>query len=179
MATTWANDKFKLPLQIANLAMTSYDTINMPCRIFQHDILKLNPKDEVEIVNPQTGKKESYTLPEFDAIVSNLPFVKAREIPSEDAPIVNAIKRTHNLSGRADYSYYIALHLKNLVKAGGHVGIILSNSFLGTEAGNQFITALREYFDDIRIHISGNGRWFTNAAIVTALLIMRKKSENV
>jgi len=179
MATTWASDKFKLPLQIANLAMTSYDTINMPCRIFQQDILKLNPGDEVEIVNPQTGKKENYTLPEFDAIVSNLPFVKASEIPIEDAPIVNAIKRTNNLSGRADYSYYIALHLKNLVKVGGHVGIILSNSFLGTEAGSQFITALREYFDDIRIHISGNGRWFTNAAIVTALLIMRKKSENV
>lgn len=179
MATTWASDKFKLPLQIANLAMTSYDTINMPCRIFQQDILKLNPGDEVEIVNPQTGKKENYTLPEFDVIVSNLPFVKASDIPTEDTSIVNEIKRTNHLSGRADYSYYIALHLKNLVKDGGYVGIILSNSFLGTEAGSQFINALREYFDDLRIHISGNGRWFTNAAIVTALLIMRKKSENV
>ena len=178
MATTWASDKFKLPLQIANLAMTSYDTINMPCRIFQQDILKLNPRDEVEIVNPQTGKKEIYTLPDFDVIVSNLPFVKASEIPTEDTPIINAIKRTNHLSGRADYSYYIALHLKNLVKDNGYVGIILSNSFLGTEAGSQFINALREYFDDLRIHISGNGRWFTNAAIVTALLIMRKKSEN-
>ena len=178
MATTWASDKFKLPLQIANLAMTNYDTINMPCRIFQQDILKLSPGNEVEIVNPQTGKKEIYTLPEFDVFVSNLPFVKASEIPTEDAPIVNAIKRTNHLSGRADYSYYIALHLKNLVKAGGYVGIILSNSFLGTEAGSQFINAIREYFDDLRIHISGNGRWFTNAAIVTTLLIMRKKSEN-
>ena len=178
MATTWASDKFKLPLQIANLAMTSYDTINMPCRIFQKDILKLSPGDEVEIVNPQTGKKETYTLPEFDVFVSNLPFVKASEIPTEDVQIVSAIKRASHLSGRADYSYYIALHLKNLVKEGGYVGIILSNSFLGTEAGSQFITALREYFDDMRIHISGNGRWFTNAAIVTALLIMRKKSEN-
>lgn len=178
MATTWASDKFKLPLQIANLAMTSYDTINMPCRIFQQDILKLNPGDEVEIVNPQTGKKEIYTLPKFDVFVSNLPFVKASEIPVEDVTIVGAIKRENHLSGRADYSYYIALHLKELVKEDGYVGIILSNSFLGTEAGSQFITALREYFHDLRIHISGNGRWFTNAAIVTALLIMRKKSEN-
>ena len=178
VATTWASDKFKLPLQIANLAMTSYDTINMPCRIFQQDILKLNPGDKVEIVNPQTGKIEIYTLPEFDVFVSNLPFVKASEIPVEDSAIIRGIKRDNNLSGRADYSYYIALHLKNLVKEGGYVGIILSNSFLGTEAGSQFITALREYFDDIRIHISGNGRWFTNAAIVTALLIMRKKSGN-
>ena len=176
MATTWASDKFKLPLQIANLAMTNYDSINIPCRLFQKDILALNPGDEVEIVNPQTGQKETYTLPQFDAFISNLPFVKASEIPEDDASYVSAIKNAYSMSGRSDFSYYIALHLKNLVKAGGYVGIILSNSFLGTEAGNVFLDAIRESFDDIRIHISGSGRWFQNADIVTALLVMRKKS---
>ena len=175
MATTWASDKFQLPLQIANLAMTNYDTINMPCRLFQRDILSLHPGDEVEIVNPQTGEKEKYNLPSFDAFVSNLPFVKAREIPDDDSSYVSAIKRTYSLSGRSDFSYYIALHLNNLVKAGGYVGIVLSNSFLGTEAGSAFIDALKEHFDDIKIHISGSGKWFSNADIVTALLVMRKK----
>jgi len=177
MATTWASDKFKLPLQIANLAMTNYDSINIPCRLFQKDILTLNPGDEVEIVNPQTGEKEKHTLPQFDAFISNLPFVKARQVPADDTTLVNAIKRTHNLSGRSDFSYYIALHLQDLVKDGGYVGIILSNSFLGTEAGRIFFDAIREHFDGIRIHISGRGRWFQNADIVTALLVMRKKSE--
>ena len=177
MATTWASDKFKLPLQIANLAMMNYDSINIPCRLFQKDILALNPGDEVEIVNPQTGEKEIYTLPPFDAFVSNLPFVKSSEIPEDDIPYTSSIKNAYGMSGRSDFSYYIALHLRNLVKAGGHVGIILSNSFLGTEAGNIFLDAIRESFDDIRIHISGNGRWFQNADIVTALLVMRRKSE--
>lgn len=177
MATTWASDKFKLPLQIANLAMTNYDSINIPCRLFQKDILTLNPGDKVEIVNPKTGEKDKYMLPEFDTFISNLPFVKAREIPFDDIPLVNTIKRTYNLSGRSDFSYYIALHLQNLVKAGGFVGIILSNSFLGTEAGSIFLDAIREHFDDLRIHISVSGRWFQNADIVTALLVMRKKSE--
>ena len=176
MATTWASDKFTLPLQIANLSMTSYDTINIPCRLFQKDILTLTPGDVVEIVNPQTGKKEKYELPLFDAIVSNLPFVKANEIPSDDTSYIATIQNENNLSGRSDYSYYIALHLKRLVKLGGYVGIILSNSFLGTEAGNLFIDAIKESFDDIKIHISGCGRWFTNADIVTALLVMRKKN---
>ena len=175
MATTWASDKFQLPLQIANLAMTSYDTINMPCRLFQRDILSLHPGDEVEIVNPQTGEKEKYSLPLFDAVVSNLPFVKAREIPDDDSSFVSAIKQTYHLSGRSDFSYYIALHLNNLVKADGYVGIVLSNSFLGTEAGSIFIDAMKEHFDDIKIHVSGSGKWFSNADIVTALLIMRKK----
>ena len=178
MATTWASDKFKLPLQIANLAMTNYDSINMPCRLFQKDILTMSPGDEVEIVNPQTGERETFCLPLFDSIVSNLPFVKSSGIPDDDTSFVNAIKRANNLSGRSDFSYYITLHLKNLVKAGGYVGIILSNSFLGTDAGSKFLAAIRDYFDDMRIHISGSGRWFTNADIVTALLIMRRKSED-
>lgn len=177
MATTWASDKFRLPLQIANLAMTDYDTINKPCRLFQRDILTLHPGDEVEIVNPQTGEKDVYKLPVFDAFISNLPFVKSSEIPFDDEQIVEDIKQEHNLSGRSDFSYYIALHLNCLVKAGGYVGIILSNSFLGTEAGSIFFNAIKEYFDEIKIHVSGNGRWFDNADIVTALLVMRKKDE--
>lgn len=177
MATTWASDKFMLPLQIANLAMMNYDTINMPCRLFQKDILSLRPGDNVEIVNPQTGVKETYIMPQLDAVVSNLPFVKSSDIPSDDKPYITTIQNSDSLSGRSDYSYYIALHLRNLIKAGGYLGIILSNSFLGTEAGSKFLDALRNYFDDIRIHISGNGKWFTNADIVTALLIMRKKKD--
>jgi type I restriction-modification system DNA methylase subunit len=176
MATTWASDKFQFPLQIANLAMTSYDAINMPCRLFQRDILSLHPGDEVEIVNPQTGKKDKYSLPLFDAFISNLPFVKAGDIPDDDSPLVLAIKRAYRLSGRSDFSYYIALHLNNLVKPGGYVGVVLSNSFLGTEAGSIFIDALKKHFDDIKIHVSGSGKWFSNAEIVTALLIMRKKN---
>ena len=177
MATTWASDKFQLPLQIANLAMTSYDTINMPCRLFQRDILSLHPGDEVEIMNPQTGIKEKYSLPQFDAIISNLPFVKASGISPDDASMVESIKTRYGLSGRSDFSYYVALHLRDLVKEDGYVGIILSNSFLGTEAGNLFFDAIREFFDDIRLHISGSGRWFENADVVTVLLVMRKRTE--
>lgn len=176
VATTWASDKFQLPLQIANLAMTDYDTINIPSRIFQKDILTLRPGDEVEIVNPETGEKNIFTLPLFDVIISNLPFVQSSAIPNDNSLYISELQRKYNMSGRSDYSYYIALHLSNLVKDGGYVGIILSNSFLGTEAGSIFFDAIRRQFDDIRIHISGNGRWFNNADIVTVLLVMRKKS---
>ena len=178
MATTWASDKFKLPLQIANLAMTSYDTINMPCRLFQKDILTLHSGEKVEIVNPQTGVKETYMLPLFDSFISNLPFVKSRDIPKDDRPYTDIIKNAHLLSGRSDYSYYIALHVHSMIKEGGYVGIILSNSFLGSEAGYKFLHKVREWFDDIRIHISGSGRWFSNAEIVTALLVMRKMRQD-
>ena len=175
METTWASDKFQLPLQIANLAMTSYDTINIPSRLFQKDILLLKTGDKVEIVNPQTGKKETFAIPLFDSIVSNLPFVKSSEISADDTELIESLRHKYNLSGRSDLSYYIALHLKDLIKEGGYVGLILSNSFLGTESGYLFLNAVQEYFDEIKIHASANGRWFNNADIVTALLVMRRK----
>ena len=175
MATTWASDKFQLPLQIANLAMTNYDTINKPCLVFQKDILTLRPGEQVEIVDPETGENKSYRLPLFDAIISNLPFVKSSEISQDDTCYITRIGNEHHLSRRSDFSYYIALHLSNLVKKGGYIGVILSNSFLGTEAGNLFFEAIKQQFDDIKMHISANGRWFMNADIVTVLLVMRKK----
>lgn len=179
IVTTWASDKYKLPLQIANLAMTNYDSINIPCRLFQRNILALNPGDKVGIVNPRTGEKELYTIPLFDAVISNLPFVKSKEIAADDIPYVTAIKKSNQLSGRSDLSYYMVLHLRNLVKVGGYVGIILSNSFLGTEAGSIFLDAVKKSFDNIRVHISGSGRWFKNADIVTALLVMRRKENDI
>ena len=33
--TTWASDKYKMPLQIANISMTSADTINVPCKLLK------------------------------------------------------------------------------------------------------------------------------------------------
>jgi len=104
-----------------------------------------------------------------------LPFVKSREISEDDVSFIDSIREKYHLSRRSDFSYYIALHLCDLLKKGGYVGIILSNSFLGTEAGEVFFESIKQHFDDIRIHISGNGRWFTNADIVTVLLILRKK----
>ncbi len=179
MSTTWASDKFKFPLQIANLAMTDYNSINMPCRLFQKDILNVNVGDVVEIVNPQTGNKDTYSIPLFDAIVSNLPFIKSGEISDEETTFVKRLNQENKISGRSDFSYYIAIHLNTLVKVGGYVGIILSNSFLGTEAGYIFLDILRKYFDDLKIHISGNGRWFTNADVVTALLVMRRRGTKI
>jgi len=174
--TTWASDKFQLPLQIANLSMTSYDSMDIPCMLFKKDILMLHVGNEVQIVNPRSGEKEIFKIPQFHAIVSNLPFVNSRQIPDADKGIIRNIGNRYQLTKRADYSYYIALHLDSLVKEGGYVGLILSNSFLGTEAGVKFVDAVRDCYDDIRIHISGKGRWFSNADVVTALLVMRKRT---
>lgn len=178
--TTWASDKYQLPLQIANISITSYDTINMPCRLFKRNALELRPNDTIRIVNPENGKEMKVELPLFDSICTNLPFVQNKNIPKEDKDIIKemASKDEIKLDGKSDLCYVIALQLCNLLKENGYLGIITSNSWLGTESGDAFYHALIGKYDLLQVHISGKERWFQNAKVVTTILILRKKQPN-
>ena len=175
--TTWASDKYKMPLQIANISMTSYDTINMANRLFQMNALELKPGTEIKIVNPQDGEMMTVTIPYFGAICSNLPFVAFENLPDDDKVYAENIRKLTRLDGKSDLSYYITLHLADLLADNGYLGIITSNSWLGTTAGNNFYQAVLEKFDLKQVHISGNGRWFKNADVVTTILLLQKKAQ--
>lgn len=175
VASTWASDKYKLPLQIANISMTSADTINMANRLFQCNAFELSPEMTVSITNPENGDLMSIKVPQFGAICTNLPFVANDKISGDDISYCKSIGQNYKLDGRSDLCYYIALNLHRLIKAGGFLGIITSNAWLGTTVGNAFFIALQNLFHIKQVHISGKGRWFKNADIVTTLLILQKK----
>lgn len=175
--TTWASDKYQMPLQIANISMTSYDTINMASRLFKKNVFELKPGELIKLVNPKDGSEMEVTVPVFNAICSNLPFVSFENIPAEDIPYISKIQDKYKLSSKSDYSYFIALQIANLIEKGGYVGIIVSNSWLGTEAGDTFYNALTKVYNVLQVHISGRGRWFKNADVVTTMLILQKKSD--
>ncbi|WP_414738598.1 Eco57I restriction-modification methylase domain-containing protein [Macrococcoides caseolyticum] len=84
--------------------------------------------------------------------------------------------RKIKLSTKSDYYYYIILHLKKLLKKNGRIGLILSNSWLGTDSGKILYKALNEYFEIDTIMISGNGKWFDNANVMSSILILNHKS---
>lgn len=176
--TTWASDKYALPLQIANISMTSSDTINLANRIFQANALGLSPGSKVEIVDPQDGQKLIHAVPLLGAVCSNLPFIPFENISAEDFELIAKNLPDHGLNERSDLSYYIALHMADMLKDDGYMGIITSNSWLGTAAGESFYNALLEKFDLKQVHISGAGRWFQNADVVTTLLVLQKRQAN-
>jgi hypothetical protein len=45
---------------------------------------------------------------------------------------------------------------------------------MSTEAGQIFFSSLTSYYKILSIHLSGKGRWFQNADVVTTLLILQK-----
>ena len=183
--TTWASDKYNYPLQVANISLTSSETINLPNRIFKHNVLNLECGEAIEIVNPANGELLDLEIPSFGAISSNLPFIPFEIIKDDDLRLIDEIieevknNAGVNLSRRSDLYCFIIFALYKLIEDDGRIGVITSNSWLGTSWGKKFFKALNKYFEVNQIHISGNKRWFDNAQIVTVILVLTKKAEIV
>lgn len=173
--TTWASDKYEYPLQIANISLADPDAINLPARLFKHNALYYASNEKISFVNPKTGLMEAVKIPRFHAIISNLPFVHFESIPDDDKHIISEEFKSQFLSGKSDLSHYIPFSVRDLLDDDGSIGIILSNSWLGTNAGLCFFRRIANQFSMEGIHISGTKRWFDNADVVTTLLILRNK----
>ena len=173
--SVWACDKYKYPLQIANISMTDSDTINLANRLFQNNALSLTIGDDVTIINPETGEEMHLSLPAFGTVVSNLPFVPFEIIPDDDRNEISKMELASELDGRSDLYCYIATKIADVIKPGGTLGIIVSNSWLGTKVGIKLIEVLKQIYNLKQVHISGKGRWFKNADVVTTIIVLEKK----
>lgn len=173
--TVWASDKYDYPLQVANISMASADTINLPNHLFKKNALRLKTGDDIELTDPATGKKINLSLPAMGAIASNLPFVEFERLPKDDLDVIVEMTDNSELNNRSDLYCYIALKIADLLQPSGRLGIITSNSWLGTTAGARFIGAMQKKYDLLQVHISGKGRWFQNADVVTTIMVLKKK----
>lgn len=180
--TTWIADKYAYPLQIANIAVTNMEALNIPLNIFQSDVFTVQSKDKIEIKSPIDGSGIEKEIPNFGAIVSNLPFVAYNKIAADEIQYLSAyrqqIKDNTGIEftlGKTDLYNYLPFKLYELLEDGGRLGIILSNSWLGTDIGKKFFNVLQYYYEIRAVVISNCGRWFKNADVVATLLVMQKK----
>ena len=182
--TVFASDRQSFPLQIAGLASVSKESVNLPAIVFQKNVFDLHTGDAIQIVNPSNGKMLNIEVPQFDTIVSNLPFIDFCRHNTHDKSDMIAKKRiaaeiventSIRISDRSDYYMYIIIHLWNLLKVGGTACVLTSNSWMATAAGSLFVNVLSRYFTVKGILKSGNGRWFQNAQIVTTAFLLEKK----
>lgn len=180
--TMWIADKYAYPLQIANIAVTNMDALNIPLNIFQSDVFAVKSGDKIEIKSPIDGSGIEKEIPNFGAVVSNLPFVEYNKIAVDEIAYISEYRQRIKdntgiefTSGKTDLYNYLPFKLYELLEDGGRLGIILSNSWLGTDIGKKFFDALQYYYDIHTVVISNCGRWFKNADVVATLLILQKK----
>lgn len=179
----WASDKIAFPLQLATISLFNPNESSEVINVFQEDVANLSIGKDILFFNPNNGDEVHKKLPKFDYIVSNLPFVKGQDIPDYNERIrtindfiINNLGNEYKLGLRADLAYYIPFKLWSILNNNGKLGIIISNSWLGTEAGATFRNSLRKFFYIENVVTSGNGRWFDNAKVISNILILKKKS---
>jgi len=171
----WASDKYLYPLQVANLNMTTSDSLDLKNIIFRHNALTLEYDESVDITNPSTGTIEHLKIPKFSAIMSNLPFISSNNMSIDDKEIF----RKRNLNGKYDLYQGIILHYKNLLKnsSSSRIGVITSNSWFKNQKKSSFFEKLSDNFDIKQIIYSNEARWFNNAKVVATILILAPKTD--
>ncbi len=171
----WAGDKFRYPLQFAMLALTSPQNMGQQINIYKEDVFNLNQGQKIQIHSSTVNEVQEVEYELFDTIVSNLPFVQQETLQELNASAIQFINTVNEkFNGRSDLYTYITLKIEQLLKIGGRAGLIISNSWLGTEFGDKFFEELANRYNIEYIITSGKGRWFKNADVVTNILILSK-----
>lgn len=181
----WASDKHSFPIQLSTLSLTKPEIFGKILNVFNSDVIDLETKKTIEFRNPNNGKIVNKDFPLVDYVVSNLPFIKSKEIKelNENIPKINTwiseqLEREVSLSGKSDIFAYIPFYIHQFLSENGKIGLILSNAWLGTDYGETFLEIFQEFYKIEYVVISGRGKWFDNADVVTTLLIAEKKIPN-
>lgn len=183
LSSIFASDKVAFPLQMATLAITEAENIGNILQIFQHDASKLFIGQDVELRDPYDGSKINIPYEPVAHIASNLPFIQQEDlkilnpnIRDETEKIIQKyLGKRVKLNAKSDLYAYLPFHFWELLEDSGRLGIIISNSWLGTEWGTVFRELLSQFFKIELVITSGRGRWFNNADVVTNILILEKK----
>ena len=183
LATIFASDKVAFPLQMATLAITEAQNIGNIIQVFKHDASKLIIGKNIELRDPYNGSVINRPYRAVSHIASNLPFIQQEDlkilnphIKEETEQIIQKyLGKRVKLNAKSDLYAYLPFHFWELLEENGRLGIIISNSWLGTEWGSIFKNLLSHFFRIEFVITSGNSRWFNNADVVTNILILEKK----
>lgn len=183
LETTWASEKFSFPLQLTTMSIASPENMGLVMNIFQKDLLDLKLEEKIKFQDPLTGDTITKEFPKIQCFISNLPFVKQEEIDNlfPDIDEINKFLTTTlgkdvSISGKSDLYVFLIFYIWKILDEKGSVGVIISNSWLGTEFGKIFRKLLTKFYKIKYVITSGKGRWFKNAKVVTNILILEKIS---
>lgn len=109
----------------------------------------------------------------FDVVIANPPYVRTQVMGAERA---QALAAAFSLNGRVDLYFAFIEGIAEILRADGIAGIIVSNRFMTTKAGESVRRGILRNFDVIHIWDLGDTKLF-EAAVLPAVLILRKKGK--
>jgi len=111
------------------------------------------------------------TKEQFDLVIANPPYVRTQVLGERQS---QALSQKFGLEGRVDLYYAFLLGIAEVLKPGGITGVIVSNRFLTTRAGESVRQQLLERYDLLHVWDLGDTKLFS-AAVLPAVLLLRRK----
>jgi methylase of polypeptide subunit release factors len=174
-------------LSILNLAIRDLSQKSYP-RIIKKDFFSVanqldNQNISLEKIHDSDGKEFEIEFLNFDAIVGNPPYTRQEDIDSYNPDqkfIINQTlaselgKFSEHISKRTSIYAYFFYRAKRLLKDGGYLGFITSNSWLDVDFGENLQKFMVDNFQVVAIIDSKVERFFESADVNTNITILRK-----
>jgi hypothetical protein len=192
LSQIFGNDISHFPavLSVINLYKQEvHDLANFP-RVTRADIFNLLPKQVIKIPdNVNIDKLNDVQIPEFDAVISNFPFIQQEDIPNNvlSAYFRKEFQNTQKaflnganfeINERSDYYIYCFYHSLKFLKDNGYLSAITSNAWLGKNYGLQFKEFLLDNFHIQYVVKSNAEHWFKDSKVSTIFVVLRKVKSN-
>ena len=184
----WGNDVSHFPAILSVINLYKQDvtaTDNFP-RVVRNDFFNLEVGEKVAFPDSRDHNKLiNVSIPTFDGIASNFPFIQQEDIPNEK---LSAFFRerfqseqqaflkdnTFKINERSDYFTYCIYNANRFLKPDGCLSAITSNAWLGKEYGIQFKKFLLDNFH-IRYVVRSNAEhWFKDSQVSTIYFVLDK-----
>ena len=184
----WGNDVSHFPaiLSVINLYKQNVVATNNFPRVMRNDFFNLEVGEKVVFPDSYNHNKLiDVSIPTFDGIASNFPFIQQEDIPNEK---LSAFFReqfqseqqaflkdsTFKINERSDYFTYCIYNADRFLKPDGCLSAITSNAWLGKEYGFQFKKFLLDNFY-IRYVVKSNAEhWFRDSQVATVYFVLDK-----
>lgn len=108
---------------------------------------------------------------DVDVVIANPPYVRTQVMGAQRS---RKLSGDYSLSGRIDLYFAFVRAVAEVLRPGGIAGLIVSNRFMTTQAGDSLRRAIRELFSVLSVFDFGDTRLF-QAAVLPAVLVLKKK----
>lgn len=187
----WGNDISHFPaiLSVINLYKQKVSLAENFPRVLREDYINLEPGKKVKFPSKDLTRQVVQSLPEFNAIISNFPFIQQEDIPNkilsarfaeEFQQVQKAFMkgRQFEINERSDYFVYCFYNSLKFLKAEGYISAITSNAWLGKNYGGQFKVFLLDNFSIRYIFRSNAEHWFRDSKVTTIFTTVQRTKDN-
>jgi len=108
----------------------------------------------------------------YDVVIANPPYVRTQVLGSVRS---KKIADQFDLNGRVDVYHAFLDGIADVLRPGGIAGVIVSNRFMTTKAGEAIRARMLEKYDILHVWDLGDTKLFS-AAVLPAILLLRKKT---